>query len=457
MSHTKILINNSPNQKMAEQLKTFWDISRLKENENNPRTITKQGFENLKYQIQKLGQYKPLLIKEDGTILGGNMRYKAYQALGIKEIWVSIINPKNADEELEYVLSDNDRAGKYEADLIANLDLSGIDIHKFSIDLKDPTLLSQLVDQYKEPEEDDVPTDGLPEIPVSQLGEIYQLGDHRLMCGDSTDPTQVAQLMGGVKADMVFTDPPYNIGYIGGDGKRRDKILNDKMTNANFYQFLFKAITNMLKNTDGCIYICMSPKELPNLKNAFEEAGGHWQSFLIWVKNHFTLGGADYQNQYEPILYGWRADIKHHFFIDERNNGNVIYEIGNRAKINDNGDTEIKIGNTTLVLEGKVKGHILKSKAKTDIWQYDKPTKSDDHPTMKPVALVVEAIKNSSMPKARILDLFLGSGTTLIASEQLGRQCYGMEMDPHYCDIIRKRYAKFINKEEEWQTITPKI
>lgn len=442
---------------MTDQLKTFWDISRLKENENNPRTITKEGFTNLKYQIQKLGQYKPLLIKEDGTILGGNMRYKAYQALGIKEIWVSIITPKTPQEELEYVLSDNDRAGKYEADLIANLDLSGIDLNKFSIDLKDPTSLASLVDKFKEPEEDDVPEIDEDEEPISQSGEIYQLGEHRLMCGDSTDPSQVAQLMGGVKADMTFTDPPYNIGYIGGDGKRRDKILNDKMTDANFYQFLLKSTQNMIENTNGCIYICMSPKELPNLKNAFIAAGGHWQSFLIWVKNHFTLGGADYQNQYEPILYGWPEKLKDHFFIDERNNGNVIYEIGDKARLNEEGNTEIKIGNTTLVLEGKVKGKIVKSKTKIDIWQYDRPNKSDDHPTMKPVALVSEAVKNSSMPKAKVLDLFLGSGTTLIACQQLDRVCYGMELDPHYCDVIRKRYAKFIGKEEEWQTQTPKI
>lgn len=233
----------------------------------------------------------------------------------------------------------------------------------------------------------------------------------------------------------------------------RDKILNDKMTNSEFYNFLYDSIKNMIENCNGAFYICMSSKEMPNLKLAFENAGGHWQSFVIWVKNTFTLSRADYQNQYEPILYGWNSNNKAHYFVDDRSIGNVWLDLSKKAKYIDN-KTEITLGGAKLLLDGKVTGKILKGKKKTDIWEYAKPTKSEEHPTMKPVRLCAEAIKNSSKQDDIVLDLFGGSGSTLIACEQTNRTCYMMELDPHYCDVIRKRYAKFIGKENEWLEVT---
>ena len=258
---------------------------------------------------------------------------------------------------------------------------------------------------------------------------------------------------------MVFTDPPYNIAYEGGGGyaehgtPKREKIKNDDMSSEDFKQFLKNVLKNMLDVCDGPFYVFMSSKELPNLKQAFEESGGHWQSFIIWVKNHFTLSRSDYQQQYEPMLYGWKEGVVNHFFINDRSQGNVWEDVGNKAKF-DGTYTEITIGGIKLRLEGKVKGEILKGKTKTDVWRYDRPTKSEEHPTMKPVRLCGEGIRNSSIEGQIVLDLFGGSGTTLIAAEQFKRVCYMMEMDPGYCDVIRKRYAKFIGRENEWKTLT---
>jgi len=292
------------------------------------------------------------------------------------------------------------------------------------------------------------------------LGEVYQLGRHKLMCGDSTKIEDVEKLMNGQKADMVFTDPPYNVDYQGSmnthSKNEKSPILNDSMSSENFYAFLYDAIKNMMAYCKGSFYICMSSKELPNLKTAFENAGGHWQSFIIWVKNNFTLSRADYQQQYEPILYGWNAENKNHYFAGFRDVGNVWYETKNRIKYED-GKTTIRVGDIKIELEGKVQGKFLKRKSKTDIWEFDKPSKSEEHPTMKPVKLCGAAIKDASIDGGKVMDLFGGSGSTLIACEQLNRTCYMMEIDPKYCDVIRKRYARFIGKEDEWEKVSPRI
>ncbi len=433
-------------------------ISTLSEWEHNPRTITKDGFERLKTQIKKLGQYKPILIDEKGTVLGGNMRLKAYRELGMEEIWVSVVKADTEQEKIEFALSDNDRAGKYEADMLADLTGSfpDIDWKQYSVDLDDPINLAEFMERFDTSKEDTAPD--VEEKAISKPGELYALGNHRLLCGDATSMPDMERLMGDRKARLVFTDPPYNVNYEGGGGQKRKGIMNDEMPTEQFYDFLLKSMNNMLNHTDGVYYVCMSPKELGQLKRAFEEAGGHWQSYVIWVKNRFTLGGSDYQPQYEPIMYGWNKGVKNHFFVDDRTQGNVWYDLGGRAKY-ENGKTYINIGGIRLELDGKVTGKVLKGKRKTDVWEYDRPNASKEHPTMKPIKMITEAIKNSSMPGDLVLDPFLGSGSTLIACEQSARICYGMELDPHYADVIRKRYWKYINddKEDGWEEHTKAI
>ncbi len=457
-----------------------WSIDKLHEFEHNSRIVLKDGYARLKKQVE-MGEFKPLLVMPDGTVLGGNTRLKVYKDLGIKEAWVSTVEFKQEGEvwrglvngvpakktfksQLDamtaYSLADNDRAGAYDEGMLANLLPSlGLDLKDYAIDLGQPIALNDLSERYSDTREDDVPSVSEAE-PISKPGEIYQLGRHRLLCGDATKLEDIKRLMNGKIADMVFTDPPYNIAYEGGMGaekqNKRKMIMNDKMSNEEFYQFLLDAITNMMAVCPGIFYICMSSKEIPNLMKAFESAGGHWQSFIIWVKNNFTLSRSDYQNQYEPILYGWSKAIRNHFFIDDRTQGNVWEDLGNRARLVQ-GNTEISIGGVKLQIEGKIKGKILRGKRKLDIWRYDKPSKSEEHPTMNPVLLCAEAIKNSTIPDQLVLDTFGGSGTTLIAAEQTARTCYMSELDPRYCDVIRKRYARYLDQSEQWQTLTPKV
>jgi DNA modification methylase len=373
----------------------------------------------------------------------------------MSDIWVSIVPAKTEEERIEIALSDNDRAGKYEADMLADLTGSfpNIDWKQYSVDLDDPVNMKEFMERFDTTREDTSPE--VQENPISKPGEMYTLGNHRLLCGDATSADDMKKLMGDRKAPMVFTDPPYNVNYEGGGGQKREGIMNDEMPSEQFYEFLHKALSNMVSSTDGVFYVCMSPKELGQLKKAFESAGGHWQSYVIWVKNRFTLGGSDYQPQYEPILYGWTKDLKNHFFVDDRSQGNVWYDLGGRAKY-ENGKTYINVGGIRLELDGKVTGKVLKGKRKTDVWEYDRPTASKEHPTMKPIKLITEAIKNSSMPGDLILDPFLVSGSTMIAAEQTGRICYGMELDPKYCDVIRKRWWKYMNNDEEdgWEQAT---
>lgn len=255
--------------------------------------------------------------------------------------------------------------------------------------------------------------------------------------------------MGGKNANMAFTDPPYNVAYEGGgnyaeNGKqKRQMIKNDEMSKENFFEFLSKVCKNLIDYCDGGIYICMSSSEIDALKIAFERGGGHWQSFVIWVKNTFTLSRADYQHTYEPILYGWAGRIKNHYFTDRRDIANVWEDL-QEVKTNFDGEhTTIKFQGFEVKLKGKVEGQIKRKKQHTDIWRYDKPTKSTEHPTMKPVALCVEAITNSSQRGDMVLDLFGGSGSTLIACEKTGRVCRMMELDEHYVDVIIKRWEEY--------------
>lgn len=384
-------------------------LDELKLWDKNPRSILTQDFQRLKAQIVKLGQYKPLLITPEGVVLGGNMRLRAYKELGINEVWVSVITPKNEQEMVEYALSDNDRAGFYDEDLLSNLlgEFPDLKIDDFAIDMKAPQVLSDWLKNNKDVTEDEPPAVAEGE-PVSKRGEIYQLGKHRLMCGDSTVIEDVEKLMNGQKADMVFTDPPYGVDY---EGKTKDKltIKNDKTTD------VFKpALANMVtvSKAGAAYYVCCPAGNnfldflIPFMELCYQS------STIIWAKNAMVMGHGDYHYQHEPILYGWAKGASHTFYGD---------------------------------------------RTQTTLWQIDRPSASRLHPTMKPIGLVAKAIKNSSKADDIILDLFMGSGTTLMAAEQTDRTAYGMELDPRYVDVIRKRYAMFLGKEAEWQTLTPLV
>jgi DNA modification methylase len=271
-----------------------------------------------------------------------------------------------------------------------DLDLLGFDDADLDRLLAENVDAQEAVDEAPEP----------PADPVSRPGDIWVCGEHRVLCGDATVLSDVETLLGGELADMAFTDPPYNVNYANSAkdklrGKNRP-ILNDALGDA-FGAFLYDACVNLLTVTKGGVYICMSSSELDALQKAFRAAGGKWSTFVIWAKNTFTLGRADYQRQYEPILYGWK-DGTDHYWCGARDQG--------------------------------------------DVWFFDKPVKNDLHPTMKPVALVERAIRNSSKSRDIVLDLFGGSGTTMIAAERAGRRARLVELDPRYVDVIVRRWQE---------------
>jgi DNA modification methylase len=385
--------------------KEYRKLSELHSWDKNPRAITKEAYERLKWQIQKLGMYKPSIINQDNIVLGGNMRLKAYAELGIDNIWVSPVITKNESEMWEYALSDNDHVGVTDMELIVNnMPQLDIDWTKYSVDIKPPENLQDLIDKFTPVEEDEVP-EVLTEA-ISKLGEVYQLGRHRLMCGDATKIEDVEKLMDGQKADMVFTDPPYNVDYSGRGKNTSNKIENDNMSMEDFYIFLGDTFRNYAVVSKGgaCIYICHADGKAM-VRATFEKAFNDvftQSCTIIWKKNVASMGWQDYRGQHEPILYGWNKG-EHQFYGDRSQT--TVWDIGR---------------------EGDYK-----------------------HPTQKPVALVAKAIKNSSKEDDIVLDLFGGSGSTLIACEQTNRTCYMMELDPKYCDVIRKRYDNFVQNKKE--------
>ena len=236
--------------------------------------------------------------------------------------------------------------------------------------------------------------------PITKPGDIWQIGRHRLMCGDSTDVGTVAKLMDGAKARMLFTDPPWNVDY--GSAKQQRQIMNDNMSTEDFYKFLLSAFKAMASVSEpgATTYVVMSPQEWGNLMAVMSEAGYHWSSTVVWVKDSHVMSRKDYNTQYEPIWYGW--------------------------------------------LKGAARLCQLRDQQQSDVWQISRPKKSVEHPTMKPIELVARAINNSSHGSDIVLDLFGGSGTTLMAAEQTGRTAHLMELDPRYCDVIALRFAKVV-------------
>jgi DNA modification methylase len=385
----------------------LWPIDRLRPYERNPRTHSEAQVDQIAASMVEFGWTNPVLVDEQGGILAGHGRLLAARKLGLADVPVIRFEHLSEAQKRAYLIADNQLAlqAGWDDALLAE-ELAWLRDERFDLDLMgfDATELERLLtladgEAASDEAEDDVPEP--PEDPVSRPGDLWVLGNHRLLCGDATVLTDVERVLGGQLADMTFCDPPYNVDYANSPkaklrGKHRP-IVNDDL-GPGFEAFLHDACVNILSVTKGACYICMSSSELHTLQRAFTAAGGKWSTFVIWAKNTFTLGRADYQRQYEPILYGWPA-------------GHDRYWCGAR----DQGD----------------------------VWFIDKPVRNDLHPTMKPVALVERAIRNSSKSRDIVLDPFGGSGSTLIACEKAGRQARLIELDPKYCDVIIRRWQEF--------------
>jgi DNA modification methylase len=370
---------------------------------NNAKTHPTEQIDKIAASIASFGFDQPIVVDGDGVIIKGHGRRQASLRLGLDKVPVLVRDDLSVAEIKAARLADNRTAqSPWDEDLLRvelgalleqdfDLGLTGFDLEEI-----DELLAAAEAEQTGLAEDDDVPE--APEEPISKPGDLWILGNHRLLCGDATVLTDVEKVLGGQLADLTWTDPPYNVDYANSPkdklrGKHRP-ILNDAL-GAGFEAFLFDACVNILSVTKGAVYICMSSSELHTLQKAFAAAGGKWSTFIIWAKNTFTLGRADYQRQYEPILYGWK-DGTDHYWCGARDQG--------------------------------------------DVWFVDKPVKNDLHPTMKPVALVERAIRNSSKTRDIVLDPFGGSGSTLIACEKAGRQARLIELDPKYVDVIVARW-----------------
>lgn len=384
----------------------------------NSRTHNEEQIAQIMASIKEFGFTNPILVGDDNVIIAGHGRLLAAQRLGLKEVPVICLPDLTETKRKALVIADNKIAlnAGWDEEMLA-LEMKELEESDFNLDI-----LGFSEDELKElenfgesqteakSEEDDIPE--APVEPITKRGDVWILGEHRLMCGDTTMFDDVRKLMRDDYATMIFTDPPYNVNYgstmkdsiryhAGTLGGR--KIMNDNL-GVGFPQFLTDSLSNLLMFCQGAAYVCMSSSELHTLYNAFIAAGGKWSTFIIWAKNTFTLGRADYQRQYEPILYGWNAD-KPHYWCGDRD--------------------------------------------QSDVWEYNKPVKNDLHPTMKPVELVERAVLNSSKSGDIVLDGFGGSGSTLIACEKNNRKARLMELDPKFCDVIVKRWEDYTGKKAQ--------
>lgn len=391
---------------LADKLE-HWPIERLLPYIRNARTHSEAQIAQIAASIAEFGFTAPILAGSDGVIVAGHGRLAAARKLGLASVPVVVLEHLTPTQRRALVIADNkiaENAG-WDEELL-RLELAELQEADFDLALTgfDADELLEIMAGEETITEGNTDEDAAPEVPitpVSKPGDVWLMGQHRLLCGDSTDVASYDTLLGTERVAMIFQDPPYNVDYA---NTAKDKlrgtnrpILNDNLGDG-FQDFLLAAFKPALARCNGAVYVAMSSSELDTLQSAFRAAGGKWSTFIIWAKNTFTLGRSDYQRQYEPILYGWPEGSTRHWCGD-RDQG--------------------------------------------DVWHFNKPRVNDLHPTMKPVELVERAIRNSSRPSDVVLDPFGGSGTTLIAAEKSGRQARLIELDPKYVDVIVRRWQEY--------------
>lgn len=412
-------------------------IDTIKPYKNNAKTHPEEQIEQIKRSIEQFGMDDPIGVWNN-EIVEGHGRLIACKELGFLEIPIIRLDHLTDEERKAYTLAHNKLTMNSDFDLdILNEELASfetIDMGDFGFDF-----------EFEDKNEIDVVQDEVPDIPEepkAKQGDVYQLGRHRLMCGDSTKPEDVNKLVDGNIMDLIVTDPPYNVNYGSinetGYGKERHNprpIENDDMTSLDFYHFLYDAFKNAYEVTKagGALYVWYASKSIVEFQTAIEDVGFLVKQELIWNKSSFTLGRQDYQWKHEPCLYGWK-DGAGHYFIDDRTQTTVIED---KIDIDKLKKEELK----------KLVEELLEERTPVSVINEAKPTINDLHPTMKPIRLLARLIVNSSQENENVMDLFGGSGSTLIACEQLNRNCYMMEYDPHYVDVIVQRWENLTGEK----------
>ncbi len=368
----------------------------------NPRKKLKAGdkeYDKIKNSILEFGYVEPIIVNYDMTVIGGHQRLTVLKDLGYTEVQCVVVHIEDEHKVKALNIALNKITGAWNEQLLADLlvDLQSVDFNTDLTGFEAPEI-EQLFSKVhnKDIKEDDFDVEEeLKNPPISRKGDIWLLGRHRVICGDSTLPETYTKLMEVRRANLVLTDPPYNVNV----EETAGKIQNDNMPDEDFYKFLFAAFVNMEQNmeNDASIYVFHADSKGLIFRQAFHDAGFYLSGCCIWKKNALVLGRSPYQWQHEPCLFGWKVGGKHQWYSDRK---------------------------------------------QTTIWEYDRPKSSKDHPTMKPVALMAYPIQNSCMSNCIVLDPFLGSGSTLIACEETGRICYGVELDEKFCDVIVKRYVE---------------
>lgn len=392
--------------------------------ERNTKKHDQKQIDNVAESIKRFGFVQPIVIDKNDVVVIGHCRLLASKQLGLAQVPCLYVDSLT-DEQVKALRIADNKTNESEWDMeMLRLELPEIDFFGFDFDFglteQEPELIE---DEPPEPEEE--------KEPITKPGDIWELGRHRLLCGDSTDPEQVSRLMDGATADLVLTDPPYNVAY---EGKTKDKltIKNDAKEDSDFYDFLCRAFKSMDAHLKpgGVFYIWHADSEGLNFRKACKNTGWTVRQCLIWNKNVMVMGRQDYQWKHEPCLYGWK-DGAAHYFIDDRTQTTVYEDKGIDLK-------KLKKSEMLELLKD-----IFADKVSTTVINEDRPSRSAEHPTMKPVKLMGRLVRNSSKPGDIVLDTFGGSGSTLMACEQLERTTYTMELDPKYCDVIVKRWENF--------------
>lgn len=414
-------------------------VSEIRPYDRNPRK-NDHAVSAVAMSIEQFGFRSPIVVDEDGVILAGHTRYKAALQLGLEAVPVHVATGLSDAKKRAYRIADNKVAEAAEWDKAALAteltDLRALDFDLSLTGFGDDELIDLLEPMAGRKDPDAAPP--VPDAPTARVGDLWFLGRHRVVCGDSCDPEVLRRLCGDRAADAAWTDPPYNVDY----SSRAGKIANDAMADAKFVRFLGAAFVAMagVMRAGASIYIAHAdgPPALA-FRQAFRDAGFKLSGCLVWRKSSFTLSRSDYQWQHEPILYGWKAGAAHRWFGGRKQSTVSLYGADTPFTQMDDGRWRIEIGDTVLVVSGDAEVESLVP----SVLHHEKPRSSDDHPTMKPVSLVEQTLRNSARPGDVVLDAFGGSGTTLIAAERLGMSARLVELDPKFIDVIVRRWEEY--------------